>query len=117
MMTMGCPGRMQAKHHLVAPLIPSEVLWEACHIALGQPFEFLQQLLPLVHRVKTLDPKHNLNWHFQGQQSAKRLVFWIHQPSPVHDDSAKRESDLSAALRLINPHPGPIPSSRQALGP
>ena len=117
MMTMGCPGRMQAKHHLVPPLILSEVLWEACHIALGQPFEFLQQLLPLVHRVKTLDPKHNFNLHFQGQHSAKRLVFWIHQPSAVHDDSVKRKSDLSAALRLINPHPGPIPSSRQALGP
>ena len=111
MMTMGCPGRMQAKHHLVPPLILSKVLWEACHIALGQPFGFLQQLLPLVHRVKTLDPKHNLNLHFQGQHSAKRLVFWIHQPSAVYDDSAKRESDLSTALRLINPHPGPIPSS------
>ena len=108
---------MQAKHHLVQPLIVSEVLWEACHIALGQPFEFLQQLLPLVHRVKTLDPKHNLNLHLQGQHSAKRLAFWIHQPSAVHDDSTKSESDLSTALRLINPHPGSIPSSRQALGP
>ena len=51
-MTVGCPGSMQAKNHLVPPLILSEVLWQACNIALGQPFEFPQQLLSLVHGKK-----------------------------------------------------------------
>ena len=38
--TVGCPGRMQANHHLVPPLILAEVLWEACDVAFRQPFEF-----------------------------------------------------------------------------
>ena len=50
--TVGCSGYMNTNHHLVPPLIFAKVLWEACHIALGQPFEFLQHLLPLVHRTK-----------------------------------------------------------------
>ena len=78
MVTVGCLGNMKTNHHLVPPLILSEVLWQACDIALGQPFEFLQHLLPLVHSHKTLDPKHNLDLHLKGQHPAKRLVFGIH---------------------------------------
>ena len=77
--TEGCSGYMNTNHHLVPPLIFAKVLWEACHIALGQPFEFLQHLLPLVHRTKTLDPKHDLHLYLKGQPLAKRLVLRVHE--------------------------------------
>jgi len=51
-MTVGFSGRTQAKHHLVPPLILSEVLWQACNTAFGQPFQFPQQLLSLVYGKK-----------------------------------------------------------------
>ena len=79
------------------------MLWQACQIAFGQPLELLHHLLSLVHRVKALDPKHDFHLHLQGQHVAKRLVLRINQPSAVHDDSAKHESDLSAARRLLYP--------------
>ena len=113
-MTMGCPGRMQAKHHLVPPLILSEVLWEACHIALGQPFEFLQQLLPLVHRVKTLDPKHNIctskgntlpNGLFFG--STNPLQFMMTAPS-VKVTSPLRSALLMPILDQSPPRARPL---------
>ena len=104
MMTVGCSGHMKTNHHLVPPLILSEMFWEACHIAFGQPFEFLIHLLPLVVGEHALHPKHDLDLHFQGQHVAKRLVLGIHQPSAVHDDNAKHESHLSAARPLNNPY-------------
>ena len=80
------------------------MLWEACDIAFGQPFAFLIHLLSLVVGEHALHPKHDLDLHFQGQHVAKRFVLGIHQPSVVHDDNAKHESDLSAARPLINPY-------------
>ena len=110
--TVASSGHMQAKHHLIPPLTLAKMLWEACDVAFGQPFQFLIHFLPLYVGENAVHPKHNLNLQFQGQHSAKR-IFWIHQPFAVHDDSAKNESGLSAARRLINPHPGPITHSRQ----
>ena len=54
------------------------MLWEACHIALGQPFEFLIHLLSFVVGEHALRPKHDFYLHFQGQHVAKRLVLGIH---------------------------------------
>ena len=75
--TVGCSGNMKTNHHLVPPLILSEVLWEAYDIAFGQPFKFSQQRLPLVHSHKTLDPKHDFHLHLKGQHPAIRLVFGV----------------------------------------
>ena len=111
--TVASFGYMRANHHLDPPSILAKVLCEACHIAFGQFFKFTQQLPSLVHRHKTLDPKHDLELHHKGQPLAKRLVFRIHQSLVFHDDRARHESDLSAPFRLINPHPGPITYSRQ----
>ena len=86
MMTVGCYRNMKTNHHLVPPLILSEVLWEACDIAFGQPFKFSQQRLPLVHSHKTLDPKHNLDLYLEGEHPAKRLVLGIDQPFVFHVD-------------------------------
>ena len=80
------PGCVQTKHHLVPALVLAHVLWQACQVALGQPLELLHHLLSLVHGVETMDPKHNLDLHFQGQHVAKRLVLGINQPSAVHVD-------------------------------
>ena len=111
------PGCVQTKHHLVPALVLAQVLWQACQVALGQPLELLHHLLSLVHGVETMDPKHNLDLHFQGQHVAKRLVLGIDQPSAVHDDSAKHECGLSALFHLIHLFLGPIPASRQDLFP
>ena len=84
--TVGCPGRMQAKHHLVPPLILTEVLWEACDVAFGQPFEFPWQLLPLVHRIKAFHPEHDFHLYLVGKYTAKRLVLGIDQSFVFHVD-------------------------------
>ena len=89
MMAAIFPGGMQSYHHLVPPSIFAQVLGKAREIAFGQPFQLLHHLLALVHGVETMDPKHNLNLDFQRQHAAKRLILGIHQPSAVHDDSAK----------------------------
>ena len=89
MMTAIFPGRVQANHHLVPPSVLTQVLWEACEVALGQPFQLLYHLLSLVHCVKTVHPKHDLNLHLQGQHAAKGFVLRINQPSRVHLDRAK----------------------------
>ena len=71
------PGGMQSYHHLVPPPIFAQVLGKAREIAFGQPLELLHHLLALLHRVETMDPKHNLHLHFQGQHAAKRFVLGI----------------------------------------
>ena len=92
------------------------MLSEACDFAFGQPFELLQQLLPLVHRIKAFHPEHDLQLHLKNQPVAKRLVFGVNESLVLHGDRAKHESDLSAPHRLNNPHsstnpllvPGPL---------
>ena len=113
--TVGCSGYMNTNHHLVPPLIFAKVLWEACHIALGQPFEFLQHLLPLVHRTKTLDPKHDLHLYLKGQPLDKRLVFRVHESLLFHDDCAKHEMWPLRPVHLIHLVLGPMAYSRQDL--
>ena len=58
------PGGMQSHHRLVPPPISAQVLRKPCQLAFGQPFQLLHHLLTLVHRVKTLHPKHNLDLNF-----------------------------------------------------
>ena len=94
------PGGMQSHHHLVPPPIFAQMLRQACQVAFGQPLELLHHLLSLVHGVKAMDPKHDLNLDFQGQHAAKRFVLGIHQPSAVHDDSAKHGM---GSLRAVPP--------------
>ena len=107
------PGGMQPHHHLVPPPIFAQVLGKACQGALGQPFQLLHHLLSLVHGVKTMHPKHNLNLDFQGQHAAKRFVPRIHQPSAVHDDSAKHEM---GPLRSVPPYSW-VPWTNHSLAP
>ena len=54
-------GGVQPHHHLVPPTTFAQMLWEACEVAFGQTLELLYHLLSLVHRVKTMDPKHDLH--------------------------------------------------------
>ena len=72
------PGGMQPHHHLVPPPIFAQVLGKTCEVTFGQPFQLLHHLLSLVHSVKTMDPKHNLDLDFQGQHITKRFVLGIH---------------------------------------
>ena len=111
------PGCVQTKHHLVPVSIFAQMLRQACQIAFGQPLELLYHLLSLVHDVKTVHPKHDFHLHLQRQHVAKRFVVRIHQPSAVHDDSAKHECGLSALFHLIHLFLGPITHSRQDLFP
>ena len=99
--TVGCSGYMNTNHHLVPPLIFAKVLWEACHIVLGQPFEFLQHLLPLVHRTKTLDPKHDLHLYLKGQPLAKRLVLRVHESLYFMMTAPSMKCGLSALFTLF----------------
>ena len=73
-MTVAASGGMQSKHHLVPPMILAQALGEASDVTLGQLLKLLHHLLALVHGVKTMDPKHNLNLDFQGQHITKRFV-------------------------------------------
>ena len=93
------------------------MLGQACQVTFGQPLEFLHHLLSLGHGVEAMDPKHDLDLHFQRQHVAKRLVLGIDQPSAVHDDSAKHECGLSALFHLIHLFLGPITHSRQDFFP
>ena len=81
------PGGTQSHHHLVPPPIFAQVLGKPCQITFGQPFQLLHHFLSLVHGVKAMDPKHNLDLDFQRQHAAKRFVVGIHQPSAVHLDN------------------------------
>ena len=80
------PGGMQPHHRLVPPPIFAQVLRKPCQGALGQPFQLLHHLLTLVHGVKTLHPKHNLDLNFEGQHVAKRLVFGVDESLVFHVD-------------------------------
>ena len=58
------PGGMQTNHDLVPPPTFAQMLRQACELAFGQPLELLHHLLSLVHSVKAMDPKHDLNLDF-----------------------------------------------------
>ena len=83
------PGGMQSHHHLVPPPIFAQMLRQICQGAFGQPLELLHHLLSLVHGVKAMDPKHDLNLDFQGQHAAKRFVSGINESWAVHLDTTK----------------------------
>ena len=78
---------VQPHHHLVPPTIFAQLLGEPRQVAPGQPFDFLHHLLSPVHGVETVHPKHDLNLHLQGEQTAKRFVLRVDQPSAVHPDT------------------------------
>ena len=80
------PGCVQTNHHFVPVSIFAQMLRQACQVAFGEPLELLHHLLSLVHRVKALDPKHNLYLDFEGQHVAKRLVFGVDESFVFHDD-------------------------------
>ena len=97
-------GGVQPHHHLVPPTVLAQMLWEACEVTFGQPFQLAHHLLSPVHGVKTMDPKHDLDLHLQGQHAAKRFVPGIDQPSAVHLDSAKlRQLTCHRGVPLVYP--------------
>ena len=111
------PLGMQSQHHLVPPPTFAQVLWQVCQGAFGQSLELLHHLLTLLHGIKTVHPKHNLNLDFQGQYAAKRFVSGIDQPSAVHDDNSVKHGMGSLRAVLLNHRfLGPITHSRQDLG-
>ena len=111
------PGRMQTNHHLVPPTVLAQMLREACEVAFGQPLQLSYHLLSPVHGVETVHPKHNLDLDFQGEQTAKRLVVGIDQPSTVHPDTVNlRQLTSPLDIPLFILWCPPIPASRQALG-
>ena len=58
-------------------MILAQALGQASEVTFGQLLKLLHHLLALVHGVKTMDLKHNLNLDFQGQHITKRFVLWI----------------------------------------
>ena len=84
-------GNPQSQHHLVPPLTFAQMLRQACEVTFGQSLELLDHLLALVHRVKTVHPKHDLDLHLQGQHAAKRLILRVDEPSAVHDHRLQPE--------------------------
>ena len=93
------------------------MLGEACQIAFGQPLQLSHHLLSLVHGVKTVHPKHNLDLDFQGQHAAKWFVFRVDQPSAVHPDTVNiRQLTSPLDIPLLILWCPPIPTSRQDLG-
>ena len=117
MVTAISPGRMQTNHHLVPPSALAQMLGEACQVAFGQPLQLSHHLLSLVHGVKTVHPKHNLNLHLQGQHATKRFVLRIDQPSAVHPDTVSiRQLTSPLDIPLLILWCPPIPALRQDLG-
>ena len=110
------PRRVQSHHHLVPPSTFAQVLWEACQVAFGQPLQLSHHLLSILHRVKTMDPKHNLDLDLEGQHAAKRLVLGIDQPSAVHlDTTSSWQLTTVLDLPLLILWCPPITHSRQDL--
>ena len=111
------PGRMQTNHHLVPPSVLAQMLREACHVAFGQPLQLSYHLLSLIHGVETVHPKHDFDLHFQGEQTAKRLVVGIDQPSAVYPDMINlRQLTSPLDIPFLILWCPPITASRQALG-
>ena len=75
--TLGSSLDMQAEHHL----IPIMELAQTCRVphdaAFRQFFKLFQHLLPLVHGVKTVHPKHDFHLDLQGEHITKRSVVRI----------------------------------------
>ena len=99
----------QTKHHLIPLLIFAQVLCVPRDAAFRQPLKLLHHLLPFVHRVKALHPKHNLDLDFQRKHIAKRFVLKINQSSAIHLDT----TGVSSWRTLINR----LPSTNHRLAP
>ena len=107
-------GSMQTHHHLVPVPILTQGFGPPCHSANGQPIQLPHHFLSLIHRVKAMDPKHDLHLDFQGQHMAKRFVPRIHQPSAVHDDNSVKHG--MGSLRAGLPYSW-IPGTNHSLAP
>ena len=70
-------GGVQSYHHLVPPTVFAQVLRKPCQVTFGQTLQLAHHLLPLVHRVETLHPKHDFDLHLQRQHAAKWFVLRI----------------------------------------
>ena len=75
--TGGASRGVQSEYHLVPILELTQAFRVPHDAAFRQLFKFLDHLLPLVHRVKAVDPKHNLHLNLQGEHIAKRFVLRI----------------------------------------
>ena len=91
MVAIICPGGTQPYYHLIPPQIFAQGSGKSCRGAFGQLIQLPYHLLSLVHGVKTVHPKHDLNLDFQRQHAAKRFVPRIDQPSAVHVGSTQHE--------------------------
>ena len=107
-------GSMQTHHRLVPVPTLTQGFGPLCHAANGQPLQLSHHFLSLVHGVKTLHPKHNLDLDLQRQYAAKRLVLGVDQSSAVHDDNSVKHGMRSLCMVLsyswipwTNPHLAP----------
>ena len=69
---------MQPYYDLIPPPIFAQVSGKPCYGAFGQPSQPAIHLPSLIHGVKTMDLKHDLNLDFQGQHITKQFVVGIH---------------------------------------
>ena len=88
-------------------------LRETRQVTFRQRLEFLHHLPSLLHGIKTMDPKHDLDLDLQRQHSTKRFVSRVHQPATVHLNTVKsmRLTSVLDLPLLILSHP-PITDSR-----
>ena len=63
LVTMGTSWGVQTKHHLIPIMELAQALWVPHDAAFRQLFEFFQHFLPILHGVKAVHPKHDLDLH------------------------------------------------------
>ena len=67
----------QTNHHLRPVSAFAQVFRIAHDRTFRQRLELLDHLLPMVHRVETMDPEHNLHLDLQREHTAKRTVLRV----------------------------------------
>ena len=68
---------VQSEYHLVPIQELAQAFWEPHDGTFRQRLELLDHLLPLVHRVETMDPKHDFDLHLQWQHITERTVLRV----------------------------------------
>ena len=106
----------QPQHHLIPPPTFAQVLGKPCQVTFGQPFQLLDHLLAFVHRIETMDPKHNLDLDLQGQHTTKRFISGINKSTAVHVENRVKHGMRSLCpVSFIHGFLWPIAYSRQDL--